>query len=201
MKKKLILLGAVAVGSPVGAQDWTSFYGGGTLAYDATALTDLSYGDGPADLNGAGLGLFAGYNLQRGNLVYGVELAVTKHSGEASDGDFLQPATALNSAALRGRVGYVTGRMLPYVAVGSYRSKFEVDHEGNGDPTDFGDETAKGTGLALGVDWTLKDRTFLRVEIESVHYKDGTIDFYDGSDPHDYDMDARRLVVGYAMNF
>lgn len=183
------------------AQDWTGLYGGGALSYDSIGLNDLSYGNGPVDLNGAGLGLFAGYNFQSDTFVYGVELAFSKHSGEASDGAFMLPATALNSAALRGRVGFVTGKMLPYVAVGSYRTKLEVDHEGNGDPVDFGGVTAKGTGLALGMDWTLTDRSFLRVEVEAIRYEDVSIEFYDRTDPHDYDLDAGRLTVGYAIKF
>lgn len=201
MKNLLILLAAAMFGSPAQAQDWAGLYGGGALTYDSIGLNDLSYGDGPVDLNGAGLGLFVGYNFQNDKMVYGVELAVTKHSGEASDGDFLLPATALNSAALRGRLGFITGKMLPYVALASYRTKFEADHEGNGDPADFGGDKAKGTGLALGIDWTLTERSFLRVEVETIRYRDVSIDFYDDSDTHEYDMDGRRLIVGYAVKF
>lgn len=201
MKKMLILLAAATVGFPAQAQDWAGLYGGGAFAFESIGLNDLSYGDGPVDLNGAGLGLFAGYTFQSDKVVFGVELAVTNHSGEASDGDFLMPATALNSTAVRGRVGFASGKMLPYIAVGSYRTKFKVDHEGNGDPADFGGETAKGTGLAVGVDWTLTDHSFLRVEVESIRYKDVSINFYEETDTHNYQMDARRLVVGYAVRF
>jgi outer membrane immunogenic protein len=201
MKSMLIMLAVATTAAPALAQDWSGLYGGAALSYDAVELNDLSYGDGPVDLNGAGLGLFAGYNFQSGNFVYGAELSLTKHSGEGFDGDYLEPATALSSMALRGRVGFVTGNMLPYLALGAYRTKFEADHDGSGDPADIWDETASGTGLALGVDWTLSDSSFLRVEIETIRYKDDSIGFYDGSDPHDYELDARRLTVGYAMRF
>jgi outer membrane immunogenic protein len=201
MKKTLSLLAFLCLGSAASAQDWSGLYAGGALSYDAIELNDLSFGDGPVDLNGAGLGLFVGYNFQSGNLVYGAELAVTKHSGESFDGDYLEPATALSSAALRGRVGFVTGDMLPYLAVGIYRTKFEADHAGNGNPADIWGETARGTGLALGVDWTLTESSFVRVEVESIRYSDDSIGYYSGTDPHDYELDARRLTVGYAMKF
>lgn len=201
MKSTAILLAATMISTPALAQDWSGLYGGAALSYDSIELNDQSYGDGPVDLNGAGVGLFVGYNLQAGNFVYGAELAFAKHSGEGSDGDYLEPATALSSTALRGRVGFVTGNMLPYLALGAYRTKFEADHGGAGDPADIWGETASGTGLALGVDWTLSDSSFLRVEIESIRYNDDSIGFYGGSDPHDYEMDARRLTVGYAMRF
>lgn len=111
-----------AAAAPAAVQNWSGFYVGGTLSYDSFSVNDLSYGDGPVDLNGAGLGLFAGYNFQAGNLVYGAELAAIKHSGEGDDGDFLHPATALHSVSLRGRIGFVMVNMLPYLAVGATRT-------------------------------------------------------------------------------
>ena len=201
MKSALVLLAVTTNGSSAFAQDWSGSYGGATLSYDAIVLNDVSYGYGPVDLNGAGFGAFVGHNFQSGNLVYGAELAFAKHRGEAFDGSHLQPATALSSASLRGRIGFATGRMLPYLAVGAYRTKFEADHDGLGSPGNIMGETANGTGLALGLDWTVSERSFLRVEVESIRYRNDTIGFGGGSDPHDYELDARRLTVGYAIRF
>lgn len=194
----LLALGVIA--SPALAQDWTGFYAGGTLSYDSISPNDLSYGDGPVDLNGAGLGLFSGYNMQSGNLVYGAELGLTKHSGEGFDGDYLEPATALHSVGLRARVGFASGNMLPYLAIGATRTKWEADHAGSGDPADIFSDTATGTSVALGVDWSLSAQSFLRVEVERTNYGDDEIDFYNG-DIHDYEMDATRVSLGYAMRF
>jgi outer membrane immunogenic protein len=200
MIRSFPLLALLCVGTAASAQDWTGFYAGGALSYDNVSANDLSFGDGPVDLNGAGISLFAGYNFQSGNLVYGAELGATKHSGEGDDGDFLRPATALDSLQLRGRLGFVTGNMLPYLAVGLTRTDWEADHAGSGSPTDVWGDTATGTSVALGLDWTLGDTSFLRFEVERSRYGDDEIDFYNG-DIHEYEMDATRVSVGYAMRF
>jgi outer membrane immunogenic protein len=194
----LLALGVLA--SPALAQDWSGFYAGGSLSYDSISPNDLSYGDGPVDLNGVGLGLFTGYNFQSGNMVYGAELGAIKHSGEGFDGDYLQPATALHSLTLRGRIGFVTGDMLPYLAIGATRTQWEANHEGSGDPADVWGDTATGTSVALGMDWSLSATSFLRVEVERTNYGDDEITFFD-TDVHDYEMDATRFSIGYAMRF
>ena len=190
----------VQAAAPVAVQNWSGFYAGGTLSYDSFSVNDLSVGDGPVDLNGAGLGLFAGYNVQSGNLVYGAELAAIKHSGEGDDGEFLSPATALYSVSLRGRIGFVTGKMLPYIAVGETRTSWEADAGGGGLDADVWGDKATGTSVALGVDFSLTDRSFLRAEVEATRYGQDEIDFYDG-DIHEYDMDATRFSIGYALRF
>ena len=182
------------------AQDWTGFYAGGSLSYDTIEINDLSYGDGPVDMTGASLGLFAGYNFQSGNLVYGAELLVVDQSGDADDGDFLRPATADGSTQIRGRIGYVYGDVLPYLAIGATSTRVKVDHEGLGNPADFADDTASGTSIALGLDWALNEKSFVRFEVEDTSYSDDTLLFY-GDDPHDYTLDATRISVGYAYRF
>ena len=201
MKNYTRLLALFCLASPAAAQDWSGLYAGGALSYDSITPNDTEYGNGPVDLNGAGVGLFAGYNLQSGNLVYGAELSATKHSGEGDDTEYLRPATALYSLGLRARVGFVTGKMLPYLAVGATRTTWEADHEGNGLAADIWDDTATGTSVALGIDWSLSEASFLRVEVENTRYGEDQIDFVGGSDPHIYEMDATRLAVGYAMRF
>lgn len=201
MKKTTRLLALLCLATPASAQDWSGFYAGGALGYDSITANDLGYGDGPVDLNGAGFGLFAGYNIQSGSLVYGVELAAIKHSGEGDDGDYLRPASALHSLALRGRIGFVTGKMLPYLALGTTRTTWEADHSGNDNPGDLWEDTAKGTSVALGLDWSLGDKSFLRIEVERTRYGEDQMGFYNGADPHGYELDATRVSLGYAMRF
>lgn len=182
------------------AQDWTGFYAGGSLSYDTIEINDLSFGDGPVELTGASAGLFAGYNFQSGNLVYGAEALVVSQSGDADDGNFLRPATADGSTQLRGRIGYVYGDVLPYLAIGATRSRIKADHEGNGNPADSADNTSSGTSVALGLDWALNERSFVRFEVEQTNYSDDTLVFY-GDDPHNYSLDASRISLGYAYRF
>jgi len=202
MKKTTRLLALLCLAAPASAQDWSGFYAGGTLGYDSIKADELTWGDGgPVDLNGAGLGLFAGYSFQSGNLVYGAELAAIKHSGEADDGDYLRPMTALHSLGLRARIGFVTGKMLPYLAIGATRTAWEDNHSGLGDPFDQAEGTATGTSVALGLDWSISDKSFLRVELENTRYGTDRMSFYDGTHFHDYEMDATRISVGYALQF
>jgi outer membrane immunogenic protein len=200
VQTKACLLALIGLGSPALAQDWSGFYAGGTLNYDQIEVNDLTYGDGPVDLDGAGIGIFAGYNLQSGNLVYGAEVMAATHSGEGDDGDFLVPASAEWSLGLRGRVGFVTGRMLPYLSVGLTRTAWEADHEGNGLAEDIWGDKANGTSIALGVDWSMGERSLVRFEVERTRYGENEINFY-GDDIHEYDMDATRVSVGYALQF
>lgn len=200
MKKIFGTLALLCVGTTAGAQDWTGFYAGGSLGYDTIEINDLTYGDGPVDMTGPGVGVFAGYNFQSGNLVYGAELLATKNSADGNDGDFLLPASAETSMQIRGRIGYASGTMLPYLAIGATRTKVEADHEGNGLATDMADDTASGTSIALGMDWAMNETSFVRFEVEKTNYSDDTLNFY-GGDLHDYSLDGTRISVGYAFRF
>lgn len=200
MINKTVLLALLAFGTTASAQDWSGFYAGGTVSYDAIEVNDLSYGDGPVDLTGIGIGGFAGYNLQSGNLVFGAEILAALHTGEGDDGDYLRPASALRSVGLRGRLGFASGSVLPYLAIGATRTKWEADHGGDGLSEDIWDDTATGPSVALGVDWAMNERSMLRVEVERTSYGEDEIDFYDG-DIHEYEMDATRVSIGYALRF
>jgi outer membrane immunogenic protein len=182
------------------AQDWTGFYVGGSLSYDTIEINDLSFGNGPVDISGISPVLFAGYNFQSGNLVYGVEALVIDQSGDADDGNFLRPATADGSTQIRGRIGYVYDNVLPYLAIGATSTRIKVDRGGNGNPADLTDDSASGTSVALGLDWSLNEKSFVRFEVETTSYSDGTL-LFSGSSPLDYNLDASRISVGYAYRF
>ncbi len=201
MKKTTRMLALLCLATPASAQDWSGFYAGGALGYDSMTVTELTYDDGQTDLNGASLGLFAGYNFQSGNLIYGAELAAIKHSGEGDSGNFLRIATALHSLGLRGRVGFVTGKMLPYLAIGATRTTLEDDHSGIGVPEQLWKGTTTGTSIALGLDWSLSDKSFLRFELEETRYGEDQMVFFGGFHTHDYDLDATRVSAGYALQF
>jgi outer membrane immunogenic protein len=190
----------VCLGSAALAQDWTGFYVGGALSYNTIEIEDLSFGDGPVEITGTSPVLFAGYNFQSGNLVYGAEALVNSQSGEADDGEFLRPASADGTTQIRGRIGYVYGDVLPYLALGATRTRIEADHEGDGNDADLGYDIASGTSVALGLDWAINERSFLRLEAETTSYSDDTLVFY-RDDPHDYSLDATRISVGYAYRF
>jgi outer membrane immunogenic protein len=197
--KLAIILAAMSLPTaslPALAQDFSGIYGGVDLISDRFDAEDLSYGPGPVDANGLGVGVFAGYNWQSGNIVFGPELYLTSHSADGNDGAYFLPFSAKRSMGVKARLGYTIGNIMPYLSVGTVRTKVEADHTGGGM---LAEDTAKGTSFSLGADWAVTDQTFLRVEIERTNYKD---DFFSWSgDVHDYSLDRTSMSVGYAFRF
>lgn len=182
--------------APALAQDFSGIYGGINLSSDRFDAEDLSYGPGPVDANGLGFGVFAGYNWQSGNLVFGPELFLTTHNADGNDGSYLLPFSAKRSVGLKARVGYAIGNIMPYVSVGTTRTKVAADHSGFGW---MAEDTAKGSSFSLGADWAVSEQSLMRVEIERTTYND---DFFDWSgDVHDYSLDRTSVSVGYGFRF
>jgi outer membrane immunogenic protein len=117
------------------AANWTGFYAGGNggsgIARDATTHSVLSgptannsFDLAPRGFNG---GLQAGYNWQRGNLVYGLESDI-QYSTQETDRSCLLTCTPAASATyrqkldwfgtFRGRIGYGVGATLFYATGG-----------------------------------------------------------------------------------
>ncbi len=185
-----------ALAAPAVAQDFSGLYAGGNLSLDRFDAQDLSYGPIPVDVNGIGFGVFAGYNWQSGNFVFGPELFAAKHNADGDDRSFFLPFTAKHSYGLKARLGYTVGKTMPYLSVGAVRTKVEADHNGAGM---LADDTASGVSFGLGADWAMTDHSFLRVEVERTNYKDDSFDW--SGDIHDYSLDRTSLSVGYAFRF
>lgn len=117
------------------AANWTGFYAGGNggsgIARDATThsvVTGLTYNNNfdlaPRGYNG---GVQAGYNWQRGNVVYGLESDI-QYSTQETDRSCLLTCTPATSASyrqkldwfgtFRGRIGYGVGPTLFYATGG-----------------------------------------------------------------------------------
>lgn len=134
--KLAIILAAMSLPTaslPALAQDFSGIYGGVDLISDRFDAEDLSYGPGPVDANGLGVGVFAGYNWQSGNIVFGPELYLTSHSADCNDGAYFLPFSAKRSMGVKARLGYTIGNIMPYLSVGTVRTKVEADHTGGGD--------------------------------------------------------------------
>lgn len=112
MNMKHLLIGAVlaAVPSVTFAQNWTGPYAGFQLG---TAEIDV---DGAADLSGDGesYGIFAGYNVQNGGVVYGGEFDY-----DVTEYDIASGAEEIDSTTrLKGRIGADLGGGLAYGTAG-----------------------------------------------------------------------------------
>lgn len=124
MRNKLIALAFLSTSlfSTSGhAEDWTGLYlgvHGGSLR----AQTDYLNPTTPSqNLDGAVFGGQVGYNLQSGNVVYGIEADASFGSldDDVKDGNFLRYNGDLEAfGTIRGRIGYAVGEFLPYITAG-----------------------------------------------------------------------------------
>lgn len=158
--KAVILALACAVPQGVLAQDWAGPYAG--LSVSTNNGSDDQIVGGVVidtfDLKGEQGGVFAGYNFQSGNLVYGAELTYTT-------GDIQYPAPegflVGRTIEVKGRLGYAAGKALVFGSLGVLASD---KYYGVGPGT--GPFTANGMSYGLGVDVMVTDRLFLGAEIQ-----------------------------------
>lgn len=150
---------AVAASAPAAAQDWSGFYGGLSFSSNNTAYSD-AIGGVPAtsyDLEGNQFGGFLGYNLQRGALVYGGELAYSKGDIEA---EAAFPGNQFEKFLdLKARVGYAAGQALFYGTLGWSAGDYRYAGPVTNNPV-----RADGWALGAGVDFMVSDRIFVGAE-------------------------------------
>lgn len=149
-----------AAPAAVDVHDWSGPYVG--LSYGKTSGS-LDY-ENPAfsyDVeNGTSRSIYAGYLLQRGNFVYGGELAYSSLKDTQIVGF---PAESYTKALdLKGRFGVANGRMLAYGVLGWSK----VDFERGATVTDF-------SGLAYGVGFAYAATNNIDVGLE---YLSRTVD-------------------------
>jgi outer membrane immunogenic protein len=141
--------------------------------------------NGPFDIDrDSAFGAFGGYNHQNGNLVLGAELAAWPVDTTISDGSTFE----LNRLTdLRGRVGWATGDVLVYGALGWSWARTEntvtgseVDHDGH--------------NLGRGVEYNITETLFLGL--------DYTTRGLDGEERGvEYDMDVNTLSLRGGFRF
>ena len=141
------------------AADWAGFYGG--LSYSSTDVDNAgrfnsSFGKATS------LGAFAGYNWQRGQLIYGGEIAYQDSLGDRANRILSEPAAVLkgeeNLSAgvdLRARIGYDLGRMMVYGLLGYSQATFNIADQS---------PTLNGHVLGAGAAVRVTDRVFAGVE-------------------------------------
>ena len=113
MGRKLnsLILGTALIAAPVMtfAQDWTGPYAGIQIG-----TSDIDVDGAPLDGDGPSYGIFAGYNVQNGNLIYGGEIDYDTTEYDVGDG-----AVEVDSTTrLKARVGTELGGGLAYGTAG-----------------------------------------------------------------------------------
>ena len=102
------------------ATDWSGFYLGASASFNSGSfeyyVNDVF--DAAFDMSGDMYGGFAGYNIQRGSMVYGAELA---YSAGTTFLEGFPTYEASSMTDIKARVGYAAGNALVYgVAGGSF---------------------------------------------------------------------------------
>jgi outer membrane immunogenic protein len=153
------------------AMDWSGFYVGAHGGYGRSRMPGVydEAGDNGAfdfdPIGGVG-GLQAGYNVQRGAWVYGVEVdgswSGMKDDRIDGEGDSQSlKTTAL--ASVRGRIGVAADNRLYYVTGGwgMVKSKLSVNEAGTPASTSL---TSNGVVFGSGVDWAFSPNWSARIE-------------------------------------
>jgi outer membrane immunogenic protein len=220
MKKGLAILIAVAgtaVSIPALAQDDTGFGGpwvAGVAGYDINKAGS-SQDDGvnaPRDANAEGIvyGAAAGYDVDFGSAVVGVEAELTDSKADSTYGD---PFTTFGLGTVdAGRDIYVGGRAgfkatpstLIYGKAGYSNARF--NYVGSDGTTNYRRNLdTDGLRVGAGVEQKFGDMTFGKIEYRYSNYKKGEIDFeatgVADSDRFDIDTDRHQVVASVGIRF
>ncbi len=169
---------------------WTGPYAGLQLGY-GMGKTDTE-GE-TVDTDGIIGGGFAGYNVQSGAVVYGVEGDVGYGDREGKDGGVRSKSGVEGS--LRGRFGYtVTPDVLVYGTAGGAAQNLKVREGGESDKN-----TMLGYTVGAGADVKFTENVFGRAEYRYSDY--GSEKFRTGSGSQDVNSSDHRVQFGVGMNF
>ncbi|QKV18403.1 outer membrane protein [Oricola thermophila] len=141
---------------------WSGFYAGVFGGYNWGTF-DATGAD--IDADGWSGGAFAGYNMQSGQMVYGVEADAGYSGTEGTLGGIEAKQTGFGS--LRARVGYAFDPVMIYGTGGLAISGAEVD---DGTVTDS--NTHLGWTIGAGADALITDNVFGRLEYRYSDYQD-----------------------------
>jgi outer membrane immunogenic protein len=159
---------------PLTVYDWTGFYigvnGGG--GWGQSSFDGVTGTGGKFDTSGWVAGGTAGYNLQYGRAVFGVEGDVdwSNINGSAPCVGGLAACQVKNDwlATARGRFGFAFDRFLPFVTGGLAIGDLNANAPGvgSGSNTNTGWTVGGGLEVALGQNWTAKAE-YLHVDLGS----------------------------------
>jgi outer membrane immunogenic protein len=203
---------------PAPTFNWTGGYAGVHLGYldgdfDVRFQPPAPAWRGEPQPSGAVAGLYGGYNWQGGSpWVFGVEGEVNWSNADACcaetiggiPGSWSYAADINNTAALRLRVGYATGRTLFYAAGGVAYADFDLRYIDNtGGLRDTVSDSRTGWTLGVGVEHAFTDAWVGRIDYRYSDFGGTTYNINEGTGiyPADTDLTTGEIRVGVAMRF
>ncbi|MFN4201836.1 MAG: outer membrane protein [Tabrizicola sp.] len=173
-----------AAPAPAAVYDWSGPYVGLSFGKTSGDVTD-TFTTYDLDSDRA-TGAFVGYNVQRGRMVYGGELAFTSTDtvviGAGGDDTFD------SMLDLRGRVGISAGKALIYGALGYSKAEMTIN----------GTDGASLSGLSygLGVDVAVSSRIFVGID-----YTRRDVDGRNDADTFDLDATVNTVGLRVGLSF
>lgn len=183
---------AAAVATPALAQDgtapFTGFHVDGLAGWDRLQAKNAGHDDGVL------YGLGAGYDIQHGNGIFGIEAEATDSTGKACVGSATSVDPRLCAKADRdlyigGRVGTTigNGRTLLYAKAGytNAREKLTQD-DGTGQLT-LAHQNLDGVRVGGGAEYSVGPNSFIKTEYRYSNYQDG--------------ISRHQVVAGFGFRF
>lgn len=152
---------AAEYSEPVATGNWAGAYAGGTASWQRG---DFSH-QGDAKANGLGGGVYGGYNMQNGQLVYGGE-ADLNYSGVDAERNGLKGKQGINGS-IRGRVGIDMNPVLLYGTAGIAGTNVEMKNAAGKD-----DRNMVGWTAGAGAEAFVTNNVTARVEYRYSDYQD-----------------------------
>jgi outer membrane immunogenic protein len=167
---------------------WEGAYVGGKMTYQ---WGKVQSGKG-YQANGLGGGLYGGYNMQNGQLVYGGETDLN-YSGVNATSNGVKTRQGVNGS-LRARVGYDVGPALIYSTAGVAATNLKAS-----DATSSANKTLYGLTAGVGVETKLTDTITARTEYRFTDYQNQTFGLNSGAT--DRSLKEHSVNVGLGVRF
>jgi outer membrane immunogenic protein len=194
MKTLLISVAIVFAPAVAGAQDWSGMYGVLEAANASGVQEEFGVIVGPDDLDGQLASLGFGYNTQRGNWVFGGELAVSTGKVDVvglSSGNYLD-----GFIDVRGRVGYAIGKVLMYGTLG-----YGTADRYFGNPLVTNEPiSASGMSYGVGIDVLISNRFFAGIEYQHRNLDIGAGELA-GFPTSSYEHDVKTVGLRIGIKF
>ena len=184
------------------SQDWSGLYAGGHLGTSWGSLDVGGFGSADTSVAEFSGGVHAGYLIQSGSIVGGLELDAT---WLGSDGDTtriggrsLTTSTDWLSSA-RFRLGYASGDWLYFATAGMALGDINLEIKGAGS-SDTTSETMLGYAVGAGVEYKFSDNLSARVEATYYGFGDEEVETSFGRADVDADITTVRAGLTYRFN-
>jgi outer membrane immunogenic protein len=167
---------------------WEGAYVGGKVTQQWGKVRE----GGDHNANGLGGGLYGGYNMQNGQIVYGAEADVNYSGIDATDAG-VETKQGLNGS-LRGRVGYDLDPVLVYGTGGVAATNLKAS-----DSTSSETNTLIGLTVGAGVEAKVTDTITARTEYRFTDYQNQTFGLDSGN--VDRSLKEHSVNVGLGVRF